>query len=275
MVTILAITPVTFFPPIASSSLSVMPRSAALLCHDTSALRILKQALEAVNLEPITCRSPQDAMELVLQGGCAALVADFDMPSAAEALRMSALLQPPQRPLLLAMTATLPWPGTGEAFQSGADRILYKPLEMSQVRDAFSVTRALKPKSKDKDGRKNPRYEIKTMVYLEISGGTLPAIGVNISECGFAVQATEPIPMCADLPFHCVLPGTGQTLHGRADLIWADAHGRAGAIFSRMTPAARKHLKHWLSKHSAHGKDETVSILLPPEDVAAATHAAK
>jgi len=247
-----------------------MRRSAALLCHDASALRMLKTALEDVNIEPVTCRSNQDAMELVLQGSCAVLVADFDMPSAVETLKMGALLQPPQRPLLLAMTAMLPWPGTGQAFQSGADRILYKPLEMSQVKEAFSASRQLK----SKDGRKAPRYEIKTMIYLELKGGTLPAIGVDISECGFAVQATEPIPMCADLAFHCILPGTGQQLHGRADLIWTDAHGRAGAIFSRMTPAARKHLKRWLSQHG-HSKDESVSVLLPPENVTASEFALK
>ena len=256
-----------------------MRRSAALLCHDASALRMLKTAFEDVNLDPITCRSNQDAMELVLQGSCAALVADFDMPAAAETLKMSALLPPPQRPLLFAMTATLPWPGTGEAFQSGADRILYKPLEMSQIRDACAAIRALKSSAKSTakshDGRKAPRYEIKTMVYLELKGGTVPAIGVNMSECGFAVQATEPIPMCADLAFHCILPGTGHQLHGRADLIWTDAHGRAGAIFSRLTPAARKHLKRWLSKHSTASKDDSVSVLLPPEDVAAGAFATK
>jgi CheY-like chemotaxis protein len=247
-----------------------MQRSAALLCHDASASRTLKTALEHVGIEPVTCRSNQDAMELVLGSGCAALIADFDVPEAAETLKMAALLTPPQRPLLFAMTATLPWPGTGQAFQSGADRILYKPLEVAQVNDAMAAIRSMKTK----DERKAARYEIKTMFYLELEGGTLPAIGVDISECGFAVQATEPIPMCSNLAFHCVLPGTGHKLHGRADLIWTDEHGRAGAFFSRITPASRKHLKSWLSKHGA-DKEDTVRMLMQPADSALHSVAAK
>jgi len=240
-----------------------MPRSAVLLCHDASALRTLKTALEHVGIEPTICRSNPEVMELVLGSGCTVLIADFDVPEAAETLKMAALLTPPQRPLLFAMTATMPWPGTGQAFQSGADRILYKPLELAQVSDAVAAIRSVKTK----DGRKSARCEIKTMVYLELEGGTLPAIGVNISECGFAVQATEPIPMSSNLAFHCVLPGTGHKLHGRADLIWTDDHGRAGAFFSHITPASRKHLKRWLSKHGGAGKDDTVRMLLQPDDL--------
>jgi hypothetical protein len=52
------------------------------------------------------------------------------------------------------------------------------------------------------------------------------------------------------------LPGTDHDLHGHADVIWASDQGRAGLFFSRLTPAARKLLKHWLGKRGANRKEQ-------------------
>jgi hypothetical protein len=79
------------------------------------------------------------------------------------------------------------------------------------------------------------------------------------------MQATEPVPMNSNLAFRCVLPGTSTTIHGYADVIWASDQGRAGLFFSKVTPAARKHLKQWLSKRDHHNK-HAVRDLLPPAD---------
>ena len=75
--------------------------------------------------------------------------------------------------------------------------------------------------------------------------------------------------MSSNLTFRCVLPGTDLTLQGHADVIWASDQGRAGLFFSKLSPAARKHLKHWLSKRSAHSKEKdknAVHDLMPPKD---------
>jgi molybdopterin-guanine dinucleotide biosynthesis protein A len=59
-----------------------------------------------------------------------------------------------------------------------------------------------------------------------------------------------------------VLPGTHVTLNGHADVIWASDQGRAGLFFSKLAPAARKHLKQWLSKRGSHSK-HAVRDLMP------------
>jgi hypothetical protein len=191
---------------------------------------------------------------------------DFDLPGAEEVIRMAALLPPGQKPALLAV-ASRAWPGTGQAFQSGASRILYRPLEPEQLKEALKAER----KNRKTNQRKSTRYEVKTLVYLEGESGTLPAVSIDIGEHGLAIQATEPVPMSSNLAFHCVLPGTDFKLQGHADVIWASDQGRAGLFFSKLTPAARKHLKQWLTKRAAHNKDKdkdkhAVHDLLPPED---------
>jgi hypothetical protein len=72
--------------------------------------------------------------------------------------------------------------------------------------------------------------------------------------------------MISNLAFRCVLPGTGFTLQGHADVIWASDQGRAGLFFSKLGAAAKKHLKHWLHRRSAHKDKDTIGGLLPPED---------
>jgi CheY-like chemotaxis protein len=234
---------------------------AAVLCHDIKALPILKATLNAIGIEPVSCRSHQEAIELVLEGRCAALIADFDLPGVAEVVKTASLLVPPQKPLLLAMAGA--WPGTGQAFQSGASRILYKPLQPDQLRNAFERSLA----SKRKKRARAPRYKMRSLAYLELHSGPMPAIGINLSEQGMAIRAAERITPLANVPFRCILPGTRDELHGHADVIWADEQGRAGILFSRLSPSAQKLLKDWLRKC---GKSNTRSMrmLLPSTDTA-------
>lgn len=237
-----------------------MRKSAAVLCQDKRSLQTLQTTFDQLDFELIHCRSHQEALEFVMSGRCSTMIVDFDLPGAEEAIRMASLLPPAQKPALLAV-ASRAWPGTGQAFQSGASRILYRPLEAELVKQALKAGR----KSAKDNRRKCPRYEVKTLVYLQLEHGTLAGVSIDIGEHGLAMQAAEPVPIHADMPFRCVLPGTHVTLEGEADVIWASDQGRAGLFFSKLTPAARKHLKDWLVKRG-HQSKHAVRDLLPPAD---------
>ncbi len=223
-----------------------MRQSAAVLCQDKQSLHALETTLDQLQIKMVPCHSSQEALELVMTGCSSTMIVDFDLPGAEEAIRMAALLPPSQKPALLAVASRM-WPGTGEAFQSGASRILYRPLASEQVKDALKTD-----KKPGKSARRNAdRYEVKTLVYLDFAGETVSGISIDIGEHGLALQATDPVPINSNVPFRCVLPGTDITLHGHADVIWSSDRGRAGVFFSKLSPAARKHLKHWLSGRSA------------------------
>jgi CheY-like chemotaxis protein len=241
-----------------------MPQSAAILCHDKRSLITLKTTLEELDIELVNCPSGQAALEMVMTGHCSTLIVDFDLPGADEVIRMASLLPPVQKPTLLAI-ACRAWPGTGQAFQSGASRILYRPVEPEQIKEALKDEK----KSRKSNRRKATRYDVKTLVYLDLENGTIPGVSIDIGEHGLAVQATETVPMASNLAFRCVLPGTNVTLQGHADVIWASDQGRAGLFFSKLSATARKHLKQWLHKRSADSKDKddhTVRDLMPNED---------
>jgi hypothetical protein len=46
-------------------------------------------------------------------------------------------------------------------------------------------------------------------------------------------------------------------VEGMGEVIWADDGGRAGMLFSQLTPASRKYLKQWFVKRDA--KKKTVA----------------
>lgn len=245
-----------------------MRHSAAVLCKDKTSLQALQTSLTELGIELVVCPSRKLALDMVMAGRCSTLIVDFDLSGAEEVIRMAALLPPAQKPALLAV-ASRAWPGTGQAFQSGASRILYRPLDPEQVKGALRTSNKLTNVTR----RKAPRYELKTVVYLDVDGGTLSGISIDIGEHGLAMQATEPVPMSSNLAFHCVLPGTNISLDGHADVIWASDQGRAGLFFTKLAPAARKHLKQWLSKRHAHSKNKDhqkekhpAHELLPPAD---------
>jgi CheY-like chemotaxis protein len=239
-----------------------MRKSAAVLCQDKRSLETLESTLEGLGMEWIKCHSQQEALELVTSGRCSTLIVDFDLPSGNEAIRMANLLPPAQKPALIAV-ATRAWPGTGQAFQSGASRILYRPLEVDLLKDALKNGRKVLKSNR----RKSARYEAKTLVYLELETGTLAGVSIDIGEHGLAMQSAEPVPMNSNVEFRCVLPGTDVTLHGHADVIWASDQGRAGLFFSKLAPAARKNLTQWLHKRGSHNKDRSgVRDLLPPSE---------
>jgi len=239
-----------------------MRSSAAVLCSDPSSLETLNGTLRELGIRMVNCPTRQMALELVLAGRCSTLIVDFAMPGAEEVVRTAALLPKVQKPALLAV-ASGDWPETGEAFHSGANRILYRPLDARQVKNAVKSGR----KASSKTHRKSARYQMKALVYLDCDKHTLPAISMDISEHGLAVQAAEPVPLSHDLGFRCVLPGTSFTFSGRAEVIWASDHGRAGMFFSQLSPDARTHLKRWIGRHRPHGKHKDAAhALLPPED---------
>jgi CheY-like chemotaxis protein len=235
-----------------------MPESAAVLCHDDRSIQILENTFQNLGIEPRACRSQQEAVESVMQQNCTTLVVDFDLSGAEEVIRMASLLPEEQKPVLLAI-ASRAWPGTGQAFQSGASRILYKPIDPALIKESLKMARKA-----GNNRRRCARYEVKTLVYLELETGTLAGVSIDIGEQGMALQATDPVPICSNIPFRCVLPGTNIKLHGHADVIWASDQGRAGLFFSKLSPAVRKQLKNWLHKRSNHSKERhALRDLLP------------
>lgn len=234
-----------------------MKLTALLVSRDGPSLRVLAALLDVLQIEHQTCHSSADAVELLVRGHHSALIVDFDLAGAGQVARMAQMVTPRHKPVVYAMVSA--FTPVGGALQSGVNFVLYKPLVYEQVaRSLHAGQRLMRP-----NPRHSHRHPLEALVHLRVGTATLPAIMLDLSEQGLALQAAESLPAVHTVPLHFYLPGTSHLVEGIGKVIWADDDGRAGLFFSRMTPASRHHLKNWLAKRGSKTKN-AVRVLLPP-----------
>ena len=225
-----------------------MAFNALLMCREQPALRVLGTALDEVAMEQEVCVSAPEALDLTVVRHYSALVLDFDLPGAATVARMARMAPSHRRPGIFAMIGAST--EIAETFQSGANFIFYKPLAFEQIVRCLRAGRGfMRP-----DRRRSPRQRVEWLVYLQFGIAALPAMVLDLNQGGIALQAPEPLPPVQRVPLRFVLPGTESMVEGTGEVIWADDSGRAGILFSRLTPASRKYLKQWFAKRAARKK---------------------
>jgi CheY-like chemotaxis protein len=237
-----------------------MKLNVLLMCRNQPSLRILAAAFNGIGIDPEVCLSAPDAMDLLVKGHYSAIVLDFDMPGAVQVARMVRIITPDRRPVIFTMIGAMT--PVGGAFQAGANFVLYKPLEPEQVTRSLRAARGFM----NPDKRRSPRHPVQALVHLKFNVGVVPALMLDVSEQGLALQALEPLPRAQEVPLRFVLPETLHSVEATGQIIWSDQDGRAGMFFSRLTPTSRKYLKDWLNQHGAKKKD-AVRILMEPEKV--------
>jgi CheY-like chemotaxis protein len=221
-----------------------MKLNALLMCREHESMRVLVSALEDLEIDEELCSSGPQAMELLTLGHYSALLVDFDLPGAAQVVKMARLSPPQRRPVVFAMIDALT--DIGSTFQAGANFVLYKPLLWEQVSRSLRAGRAFMVP----DRRRSARQKTESLVYLRFGDVCpVPALVLELSEDGLSVQASEPLP-AADVPLRFILPGTAHLIEGNGEVIWADDTGRAGILFNDLAPNARRQLKAWLTKRS-------------------------
>jgi hypothetical protein len=243
------ITGVTLRAPGAALSCGFMAFNALLMCREQPPLRHLTVALDEIEIEREFCLSASESLELMMQRHYSALVLDFDLPGAALVARMARLASPHRRPVIFALIGALT--GVAGTFRAGANFVLYKPLDLEQVTRSLRAGRVfMQP-----DRRRSPRQELEALVYLQFGIAALPAIMLDLNEQGLALQAPEPLPPLPEVRLRFVLPGTMNMVEGTGEVTWVDDGGRAGMLFSELTPTSRKYLKSWLSKRGPKRKN--------------------
>jgi DNA-binding NarL/FixJ family response regulator len=225
-----------------------MAFNALLMCREEQSLRVLGTALDKVEMEPEVCLSAPEALDLTVLRHYSALVLDFDLPGAATVARMARLAPVNRRPVIFGMIGAST--EIAETFQAGVNFIIYKPPASDQIVRCLRAGRGFM----QADRRQSERQSLESLVYLQFGIAALPAMVLDLNQDGLALQAPEPLPPVQQVPLRFVLPGTSNMVEGMGEVIWADDGGRAGMIFSQLTPASRKYLKQWFGKRDAKKK---------------------
>jgi hypothetical protein len=237
-----------------------MGLNALLVCAERHSLNILEAVLNELEIGHEACQSCSDAMERAVRGQYSALVLDFDLENAAQVGKLARVAAPQRRSVLFALVGASS--SLSDTSQAGANVVLYKPLEMEQVRCSLRVGRELMRA----DRRQASRNRVETLVYLQFGVAAMPALVLDLSEQGLALQTPEPFPAVREVPLRFALPGTSHVIDAVGEVIWSDDSGRAGLFFSQLKATPRKYLNNWLLKRGAKKRD-AVRVLLRPDRV--------
>jgi DNA-binding response OmpR family regulator len=234
-----------------------MKPNALVVSRDRSSLLLLQTTLDVLEVESKVCYTAEEGVDAVVNDDYAAVVLDLDLQGVTQVAKMARIACPERKPLIGAMMGfTTPVSG---AFQAGINFVLHKPLNVEEVTRTLNASK----KALRSNRRQSSRLKMKALVHLEFPGRAMPALAIDLSEQGVALQAPEPLPPSKVVELKFMLPGTSCKVEGQCDVIWSSEDGRAGMFFSHITPSSRKHLKMWLSQHGAKPQN-AVRVLMPP-----------
>jgi CheY-like chemotaxis protein len=229
--------------------------NALVMSRSNGAVKVLVASFAELGIEYKVSASVPETLEILATEHHSALIVDFDLPDAACVAKMARSLPEKRRPVLFGMIGAAT--SVGNAFQAGANFVLYKALEPQQVLHSFRAARGFM----HGDRRSATRQKSEALAYLQFPTGIVPAL---VTEQGLSLQAAEGLTPLRGVPLRFVLPGTAEVIHAIGDFIWADGSGRAGLFFSKIAPACQRALQEWLKKRAAK-RSEAVRVLLEPQ----------
>jgi hypothetical protein len=134
-----------------------------------------------------------------------------------------------------------------------------------------SVKTIPKPPTKGKDRRRNARFRVKSIAYVDLgpdNGGTL----MDVSEGGISFQGIQPLQMGQVLPAKIKLPGTQQSIKATGQITWLNESRKGGGMrFVELLGQTKDLLKAWISAPESDVFEEQPLALTPREEKS--THA--
>jgi TPR repeat protein len=107
------------------------------------------------------------------------------------------------------------------------------------------------PQSNSPNRRRRVRHRIQTPAYASFTAESRSAMLdlheiVNISEDGVAIQCSSPLDADRHLDLCLDLAECAEHIYTSARVVWTDASGRAGLLFSELSPVSLFRLREWL-----------------------------
>lgn len=129
-----------------------------------------------------------------------------------------------------------------EAFATGANFVLSKPISAADASRIFRFTRGVVTRMV----RRFLRIAIHHLAHVDIEGMFDPAFILDLSEGGMAIQCLAPVEAGQALSISFLLPGTSLSVVGKGVVAWSDPTGRTGIEFSEIADEHREALRNWV-----------------------------
>src|SRR5208282_444933 len=214
-----------------------------LISRDASLLGVLRPALEKISVAVQICAETQPGSELLAKHKFDAVIIDCDdMQNGFHLLQSLRHTQSNTRSVSFAVVNGKTT--TQQAFQSGANFVLQKPLTPLHASRCFHAALNFMVRER----RRYFRHPVD--MPLRISFPThqeMTATATNLSEGGMAIRVIGKLPRDAQAQFRFTLPGVQTSLELKGEVAWADGTGHAGIRFIEVPQSSQYQLEKWLT----------------------------
>jgi len=214
-----------------------------LVSRDAGLLGVVRPALEKISVNLDVCPESQAGNELLAKRKFDAVIIDCDdLRNGFDLLRVLRKTQSNAKAVAFAVVNGKTT--TQEAFQSGANFVLQKPLTPLHASRCFNAALNFMVREQ----RRYYRHPVDMQVRISLPHNQeVTATTTNLSEGGMAIRIFGKLPKDAQAQFRFTLPGVNVSLELKGQVAWADGTGHAGIRFVEIPQSSQYQLEKWLS----------------------------
>ena len=214
-----------------------------LVSRDADLLGVVRPALEKISVNLDVCPEFQAGNDLLAKRKFDAVIIDCDdLRNGFDLLRVLRKTQSNAKAVAFAVVNGKTT--TQEAFQSGANFVLQKPLTPLHASRCFNAALNFMVREQ----RRYYRHPVDMPVRISLPHNQeVTATTTNLSEGGMAIRIFGKLPKDAQAQFRFTLPGVNVSLELKGQVAWADGTGHAGIRFVEIPQSSQYQLEKWLS----------------------------
>ncbi len=214
-----------------------------LISQDATLLDVLRPALEKVSVNLEVCAEPRAGTDLMRKRKFDAVIIDCDDLQNGVYL-LKALRQTQSNSRSVAFAVVNGKTTTQEAFSSGANFVLQKPLTLLHASRCFNA--ALNFMVRERRRYFRHRLEMPLRISLP-NNQEMTATAINLSEGGMAIRVLGKLPKDSEARFGFTLPNTNISLELKGQVAWADEAGDVGIRFIEVPQSSQYQLDKYLT----------------------------
>ena len=216
-----------------------------LISNDASLLDVLRPALEKISVNIEVCAASRAGNDLLAKRKFDAVIVDCDDLQNGFDL-LSALRQTQSNAKSVAFAVVNGKTTTQQAFHSGANFVLQKPLTPLHAARCFNAALNFMVRER----RRYYRHPVEMPLRITLPHNQeLTATTTNVSEGGMAIRVVGKLPKDAQGQFRFTLPAMNISLDLKGQVAWADGTGHAGIRFVEVPQSSQYQLEKWLTDH--------------------------
>lgn len=214
-----------------------------LISRDASLLGVLRPALEKISVDVQVSTDSRTGNDLLAKEKFDAVIIDCDDLENGFSL-LKNLRQTQSNAKSVAFAVVNGKTTTQEAFQSGANFVLQKPLTPLQAVRCFNAALNFMVRER----RRYFRHPVDMPLRISLSNDQeMTGAATNVSEGGMAIRILGKLPKDGGGKFAFTLPGTSTSLELKGQIAWSDGSGQAGIRFVEVPQSSQYQLEKWLT----------------------------